>query len=76
MSRKNVKIDIIPPFEEITNNWELVNKIESSLNVFLAHPQIFSTLSKDDSEKLGKTGIEQLVIVAKQLLQFVEIMRS
>jgi len=60
----------------MSNNWELVTEIESALSQFLSHPQTFSTTSKDNVERLGKSGIEQLVIIAKQFLQFVEILRG
>ena len=76
MNRKTSRIDIIPPFQEITNNWELVHAIESSLNHFLAHPEMFTQPNKDPTERLGKSGIEELMIISKQFAQLVEILRS
>lgn len=40
MNKKVGKIQVKPPFEEITNNWELVIDIEASLNRYLTKTKV------------------------------------
>ena len=55
----------------MANNWELIHEIETTLNTFLEHQYVFSSKTKDDSERLGKSGVDKLIGSTRKVLQFV-----
>ena len=70
-------MEIRPPFENLTNNWELIDSIESSLNLCLNNTHLYTNLAPaEDAERLGKTSIENIIKSLKAVLQIIENLRA
>jgi hypothetical protein len=77
MKKKSNQIEIKSPFPNVANNWELIDSIEASLNKYLAHPHIHTNIEpSEETERLGRGSIEQILKALKNVLQVIETLRA